>query len=544
MRRRLSAPTAALAVIAVAASALAACSDEPETSPDGVITLFAPQWPDQPLDDNAFTKHIEAKFDVDLQFETTTYDAGPAAEKRQISLASGDYPDAYMLVPWVTQFSRDEIETLGSQGVIVPLQDLVAEHAPNITAAFEKVPEYEQRAYNSEGVLWGLPQWNDCFHCQYSSKLWMNQAWLDTLGLVQPTTPEELRTVLEAFKTQDPNGNGQADEIPLSGAVGNPILPYLMSPFAYSGGFDTTGATPASLALDGDQVVLQPTTDGWREGLTYIRELWEDGLVDDGAFTQNGEAFGVKTDNPDAVIVGATTGQQPASNMDLEDGRNFQYQAVPPLTGPDGDNVSWAGGGPLSASFVITNRASEAKQQKLIEIMDYIYTYEGHLLGEFGEEGVNWARPEAGDVPLDETMPPLFKTLTAPEGQGVNTAWGAMTQYFSDAEFRGGQIVPTDVNTREGYERRLFEATLPYSEADTSKAFPYWEVSVTGDQAQELSTVQTNLETFLSQANAEFITGIRDIRDDAAWQSFQDEINGFGAEQYTAIYQTAWDEVK
>ena len=31
-----------------------------------------------------------------------------------------------------------------------------------------------------------------------------------------PTTTEELKEVLIAFKTDDPNGNGKADEIPLS----------------------------------------------------------------------------------------------------------------------------------------------------------------------------------------------------------------------------------------------------------------------------------------------------------------------------------------
>ncbi|KPC68028.1 hypothetical protein ADL26_20630, partial [Thermoactinomyces vulgaris] len=46
-----------------------------------------------------FVKAFEEKFDVDLQFETTTYDGTAAGEKRQISLASGDYPDAYMLIP-------------------------------------------------------------------------------------------------------------------------------------------------------------------------------------------------------------------------------------------------------------------------------------------------------------------------------------------------------------------------------------------------------------------------------------------------------------
>ena len=34
------------------------------------------------------------------------YDGGPAKEKRQIALASGDYPDLFLLVPWVDQFTR------------------------------------------------------------------------------------------------------------------------------------------------------------------------------------------------------------------------------------------------------------------------------------------------------------------------------------------------------------------------------------------------------------------------------------------------------
>ena len=44
----------------------------------------------------------------------------------------------------------------------------------------------------------------------------INKAWLDKLGLQVPTTWDELENVLKAFKTQDPNGNGQADEIPMN----------------------------------------------------------------------------------------------------------------------------------------------------------------------------------------------------------------------------------------------------------------------------------------------------------------------------------------
>ncbi len=547
MTSRFTRAAAAGAALAVSAGALAACSPAgPETSPDDVITLFAPQG-DHDLDENAFTKVIEEKFDVDLQFETTTYDGTAAGEKRQVSLASGDYPDAYLLIPWVNQFSNDELVKLGKQGVIVPLDDLIGEETPNITAAFEDEPDYKRAATASDGTIWGLPQWNECYHCSYGQKLWMNSTWLETLGLEQPTTPDELRTVLEAFKTKDPNGNGKADEIPLSGSTGNPILPYLLNPFVYTAGANAGTTIPNSLGAGGDEVVLQPTLDEWREGISYVASLYEDGLIDEGAFTQDGDALNAKGNSADGVILGSVTSLHPAPfvALDSKDGRAKQYDAVPPLTGPNGSDTTWAGPAAAGgATFVITNRASEAKQRKLMQIMDFIFTSEGHLQGEFGVEGVNWAGPEEGDVALDETVEPLFKTLTPPEGEGVNNAWGATTQYFSDETFRGGQIVPTDIYDPAGYERRLFEATKLYEGNESDEAFPFWEASVAGDTATELATVQTNVENFIVQASAEFVTGVRDIESDKDWAEFQQNLTDLGADRYVEIYQEAWDASK
>jgi ABC-type maltose transport system permease subunit len=42
--------------------------------------------------------------------------------------------------------------------------------------------------------------------------------WLKNVNLPMPTTTEEFKKVLQAFKTQDPNKNGKADEWPLAGA--------------------------------------------------------------------------------------------------------------------------------------------------------------------------------------------------------------------------------------------------------------------------------------------------------------------------------------
>ncbi|MDA1360947.1 hypothetical protein O1R50_15050 [Glycomyces luteolus] len=545
MTSRFTRAAAAGAALAVSASAFAACSSEPETTPDDVITIFAPENADMDMDSNAFTKVIEEKFDVDLQFETTTYDGAAAGEKRQISLASGDYPDAYMMIPWVDQFNNDELLELGGQGVIVPLDDLIGEDTPNIAAAFEDEPDFKNAATASDGKIWGLPQWNECFHCSYGTKLWMNSAWLEALNLQQPTTPEELRTVLEAFKTQDPNGNGKADEIPLSSNVGGTLLPYLMNPFIYTSGFNAEGTTPASLAAVNGEVVLQPTRDEWRTAIEYVNSLYEDGLIDEAAFTQNGEALYAKGNSAEGVILGSVSILHPAAFVDLAaaDGRANQYDAVPPLTGPNGSDTSWGGsGGAAGASFVITNRASEAKQKKLMQIMDFIFSTEGHIQGEFGVEGVNWEGPGDDDVALDESMEPLYEMLAAPEA--VNNAWGAMTQYFSDETFRGSQIVGTDIYTQSGYERRLFEATKLYEGHESDEAFPHWDVPITGDAATELATIQTNVESFVIQASAEFATGSRDIESDEDWAEFQQNLTDLGADRYVEIYQQAWDETK
>lgn len=540
---------AALTAIALGIGAVGACSGSDDgggAGDDGVITIFAPQGTEADLNTNAFTLILEEKFDVDLRFETTTYDASGAAETRQISLASGSYPDAYMLIPWVNQFSQSELLRLGSQGVLVPLQDLIAENGPTITQTLDAVPEYRTLATSPDGNIWGLPEWNDCYHCSYPSKLWMNTTWLDNLGLEQPTTPDELFDVLMAFKNDDPNGNGVADEIPLTANARDSVVPFIMNAFI-SNAWSIGGSTqPTSLGLDASgQVQMQPAQDGWRQGLEFLNRLWENDLIDESAFSQDPDAMQSKGNSAEGVLIGSYTGVHPGIFVTIgqEDERDTQYDALPPLTGPGGNNATFVLPSTPGATFVITNKASEAKQQKLIEILDYIFTEEGHLQGEFGTEGINWAYAEDGDIALDQELDAVWKTLVTEEGDeaAINNGWGAMAQYASTAEFRNSQVQPLEVYTPEGYERRLFDATGLYDGTDISGIFPYWNAWVPVADAPELSTLQTNVENYVSTSTAEFITGARDPGDDAAWQTYVEGLTGIGADRYVEIWQNASD---
>ncbi|MEX0158979.1 MULTISPECIES: extracellular solute-binding protein [unclassified Microbacterium] len=532
----------AIAAVTVVATGLALAACTPSSDDNGQLVAFGPQGENGSLKDNLFTQEVEKKFDIDFDWQTTTYDGSVAGEKRQISLASGDYPDAYFLVPWVDGFSRNEILKYGQQGVLMPLEDLIDEHAPNLKKRFEEKPDWEQSVTAPDGHIYAITQWSECFHCSYPSKLWMSTTWLDALGLEQPTTTEELRTVLRAFKDGDPNGNGAADEVPLSGSASEPIINYLMNAFTYApvGG----PSSPPPLVLDGDEVVLNATSDSWRAGLEYITSLAQEGLLDTAAFTQNGDALKALGDSADAQILGSAVTLHPYVfvSADSPDGRDKNYDAVAPLAGPDGTQLAtWRSPVNPVGTFALTNKSTEEERIEAIKLLDYLATDEGQIRASMGPEGEAWVPAEEGDLALDPELEPTFRPVTYDETS--NAAWRSMSQYWDSLEFRNAQVVPEDIYTPDGYERRLLYATQEYEPfaPDESVLFPVEKLWPDLETSAELAELQTNIATYITQAQAEFVTGQRDIADDAAWDAYVADIEGLGLARYLELLQAAYD---
>jgi putative aldouronate transport system substrate-binding protein len=509
------------------------------------LKIFAAQFPDADLATNKFTELVEQKFGIDITFEVTSLDGGPAKEKRQITLASGDLPDAFFLIPWVDGFSRAEILRLGAEGALLPLNDLIEKYAPNVKAALAETPEFARLATAPDGQIYALPQWNDCYHCSYGSKLWINTAWLERLGLEMPKTTEDLHAVLTAFKNDDPNGNGIADEIPLTGTTTDSIVPFLMNAFIYDPRFSQQYTS--TLALQGDQVVLNAAQDDWRDGLTYIAGLYGEGLIDPSAFTQNRDGMQAVGTNADAVLLGSATVLHPYMFVtgNSPDGRDADYDAVPPLTGPAGANYStYVLPSSPQGTFALTYVAGEAQQQKAMELLDYLFTTEGRTLGYFGAEGgTGWRKPVEGDIALDPALTPTMADIQFPTGATPpNDMWSAAAQYYFPANVRNAEVQPMDLYAPEGYERRIFEATKLYDgHAPMDQIFPLWNVWFSAEDATELAQLQTNLDDYVTRTNAEFITGQRNITDDAAWAEYLQGLDGLGLPRYLELMQKAYD---
>ncbi|MRN56003.1 extracellular solute-binding protein [Paenibacillus monticola] len=503
------------------------------------ISVFAVQEAGIDIPTNKFTKLVEDKFSIKFDWQINPSDG--AKEKRQISLASGDYPDAYLLTAYIDQFSQADELKYGQQGVLIPLNDLIDKYAPDIKAAFEKHPELKALNTAPDGNIYGLGAYTECFHCSYPNKMWINTEWLKKLNLEMPTTTEEFKNVLEAFKTKDPNGNGKADEVPLSGSTedfGVRVIPFLMNGFVYD-----DDRNYLNLTADG-KVVSAAITPEWKEGLTYIKSLFDGGLIDPGAFTQNADALKKIGENAGAEILGAGAGMHPAIFLNIDPGNlhSAHYNPVAPLTGPDGASFATHDSGGVSpgAKFVITNKASEDAQIALIKMVNYMFTPEGETNGASGMKGIDWTDPAAGDVALGDGVTPVVKTIPMKEGEAPrNAGWSGMAHFYMPKEYRDTWVQGTDIYASDGYERRLYNASLLYQGHEPKDLFPMWSIWIDPKVIDEASMLQTNLKNYIEQSELQFITGNKDLNKD--WDAYVKGLKDLKLDRYLEILQTAYD---
>ncbi|QYR22965.1 extracellular solute-binding protein [Paenibacillus sp. sptzw28] len=506
-------------------------SEQPAAPVD--ITFFAPQGK-APLQDNDYTKLIEKKFNVNIKWDLAPADA--LKDRRQLLLASGDYPEVFL----EGKFNNTDIQTYSKQGVFIPLNDLIDKYAPNIKKVMDEKPYFKDAITSPDGNIYGLPRLNECYHCTYSQKYWMNKEWLDKLGLKVPTTTDELYTVLKAFKTQDPNGNKKADEIPLTGAPnkyvwnGN-IDAFLMNSFIYND-------NDKYLTVKDGKVDFAANKPEWKEGLAYMHKLYKEGLIDPAAFTQNDQAIGQLGNRQGDEIVGSITTALLSYLLNVGDDkitRHKHWVIVPPLKGPNGVQLAGVSQGLGEFEMTITNKASEAQQIAAIKIADYAYSEEGALYSEYGPtEGIGWTKAQPGEKNIwGQPAKYSFERLKKlPDNVVRNDSWSLMGPKNMSKEFREMFAYSQDPLSSKGYETRLARATKEYEPYAPKEYYPAasW---IRPDDTDSAAQLTTSVKDYVTNSMAQFIIGNKDI--DKDWDAYVKGFDGLNLTKYIQIYQDA-----
>jgi putative aldouronate transport system substrate-binding protein len=363
--------------------------------------------------------------------------------------------------------------------------------------------------------------------------------WLDKLGLQIPTTTEELREVLRAFKTQDPNGNGVADELPLSGFANSwrtRPWPFLLNAFLYT---DDTNM----LNVQDGEIVAAFVQPEWREGMRYVHSLFAEGLIDEEMFTRDRSALAPLVEGEPPRLGAGTVGHRGMLGAwrGGYEGGSGDFRVVPPLRGPDGHaTAGYFPFGPKTGdSAAITKDADNP--EAIYKWIDFMYSREASVRNWWGVYEVDWRWAEPGEVGING-KPAVHTNLGADavflEPQQTQ-AWIHSSPFFMPSDLFGGSSGDPDEFNYEGF---LIDSSHVYYEHIPEVWVPRMALDV--EDAKTVSEIRPVVNDFVYESAAKFVTGRLDINDDNDWNTYLAELDKIGLPQYLEIMNATYESYK
>lgn len=476
------------------------------------------------IEENQTFKTLEERTNLRLDMEIVPEEN--SKEKLNLLLLGDDYPEVIMGAYILT--TTDVITYGTEEQILIPLNDLIDEYCVNLQERWEEMPGLKEAMTSPDGNIYGIPvvDAGGRGHTDVGYKLWINEEWLKNLGLEEPTNTEEFRAVLEAFRDQDPNGNGIKDEIPMTGCTNNwGAHPYyaLINCFGY---FNQDGVDGAYYMKDGEiQTVYDQ--DYLREALEYIAGLYADGLIDPASFSQIDTQLQAVGNDPDIERIGVAASGHPGVFMDINNvERASQYEALAPMAGPDGyQSIPYKKDTPVTAfNFAITDKCKNP--EAAIKMMDLFCGEEWSLIGNVGEQGVEWDYADEGMVNM-YGEPATYKYL-----ESERKATEDRQSYSWSWIFRCVEPAYWDKFAMEGDIRDPLNYAA-FLTTETAKFAPYAAdvdimptLKMDEDTSVQFNTLKTMVDDYVDQAIVEFIVGDRDTETD--WDTYLADLKKLG----------------
>lgn len=474
-----------------------------------VTTKFALQT--KPTQDLKVVKDFEQLTNMQIKWQDIPIEG--YQEKKNLIFASGEWPDAFF---GVNALSDADIANYGSQGILLPLQDLIEEYAPTIKQLFEQYPEIKKFATAPDGNIYSVPTILERDFLTLFDAAFINKKWLDELGLPVPETIEEFEAALLAFKNSDPNRNGKPDEIPFSFLYGDDARYALHSMFGSFGRLDN----PEHVVLEDGKAVFTASQPEYKEALKYFHKLYSQGLIDPESFTQDLTVYFSKGKNKEAPIIGAFVGWNSTA---MAGDRSGDYVPLPPLKSSSGKQIWNKYFGETSRSgFAITINNSQPEAS--IRWIDEIYTEKHSMEWQFGpidlnikikEDGTYGFLPEPNGMTNGE-----FRHSESPGNQAAR----AMTQE---------RYAKVENNESQNVKQSLYDFYSPFM---VNSAFP--KVFFSPEDADRLAILKTDLFSYIDQSVASWILK---GNIDNEWDGYVQKLKQMGEEELTGLYQKYYE---
>ena len=496
-----------LASLLILLSAGTALAEFPLVTEPVTFTVFGSRDQNQaPWAEMLVLKEYEKMTGVKMDWQEVP--AQGFAEQKALLFVGNELPDIILR----SDLNPTEIIRYGSVSQqLIPLEDLLAEYAPNITRLLNENPTIKQAVTAPDGHIYTVPSMNLSKTGAMGFKNWINKEWLAKAEKEIPTTLEEFKDVLIAFRDGDFNGNGEADEIPLG--IREPS-----SVYSLGGSFGLDHQLRDTYNIDENGKIHNWLCDDeFKAYLMFLNELYSEKLLWQDYYKNDRPAWRSNLAN---ALFGAF--YMPYSDVFLS--VENQFVGFEPIAGPNGDRlVSDANNGlDQVGAFAITNTCKNP--ELALRWVDYFYSDEGTLFFGYGIEGETYYRDETGMPRFNDEI------LNAPEGfmtalGKINMVPGGGFPRLINDETDG--VVASDLTKEVAALMAPFVPEKVYSRPTVSE-----------EDMETVTTIQQDLESYRDSSVTKFIIGEWGFD---KWEEYCKTLEQIGVFEIEAIYQKALD---
>lgn len=465
---------------------------------------------------------------TNVHTELMLYPFQTAKEKLSVMLNTGEYPD--VIAGWLLE-TKDLLDLGMDQGTLLEIEGLIDKYCPNIKEILEKKVGnvlIRDSMTLPDGHIYSIPYLTE--EPLVTFKPYINQRWLDNLGLKMPETPEELKEVLIAFRDKDANGNGDPDdEIPFSGDPNNLYLGMLAGWFGVDAAENTD--YPYYELKDG-KLRFTANTPEFRKFLEFFHDLYQEKLIDPELFTQDLEQWKSKGKKD---LYGVSFAYNPGTFIDdylehihpeeYKKYGNNQFHALPVLKGCDKPvfHRNSYGEKLVRTQAAITDKCDEEKASIILRWFDNLFTEENSVQAQRGRIGEHIEK-------LRDGLYRYYDTRDWPEEKRQKYEWGRVFTQSVPLYLHGAKVIAWDKTDAEELDMDRWDKMYePY----LNETFPLvWPT----DQAdiKRVSILKTDIDTEIKKMTAQFISGETPLNDQT-WQDYCQSLDRLGLSELTEI---------
>lgn len=328
--------------------------------------------------------------------------------------------------------------------------------------------------------------------------------WAAEAGYTEePKTYEEFVEMLKAMKANHPEATAlAANSIHYLATLALDIMPEYINEGAW--------------VFENEQWIPAYASERVIPYIERMQKLYADGILDPDFMTQkDGDAIGKFHSGYACAILGGefnpVTFMEANSDVEnLSDALGF----ITPFPAEDGNCYVYANTPYWSESF-ISAAVDDAKLERILMILDYMYSHEYGILVKNGIEGVDWEEKDGNKVSL------LSEEENLSDKYPITSSIGWLSSWFTGFDQSGDKVV--SANPAIAQYDELFNAAYEY-EMENCKAAPInFEVFLMSNEDKiEISSMGSE---FVEKANVLIANG-EDAK--TGWEKIIDELNGKG----------------